>query len=252
MQRPVGPGDLVIVVAADEDDRTGEIDARRAGRISDGHLPAAVLVAPLGRADLDRVPVDAGGTRQRGVQVIGRDDTRRDVGDVVFRPVSQRTDLGRPGARQQRRQPSPAPGDPRQQASAAQQPSDGDPGAGGADHPQRAWSEGDLSEGAEQPRRDLSRCQEAAGRLSDSPPEPDRGLTDADRAERDLADGDDADGDLSDRDDADRGRTPARRRVDPAHDVHQRQPTDPQARPVLEAGRPRILCPRRSFMRSHH
>ncbi len=159
------------------------------------------------------------------------------MGDVVLRQFAHRADRARPRLRQQRRQPSPPPGNPRQQAGAAQQPSDGDPGAGRIDHPERARAERDLSDGAEHARRDLSRCEQAAGRLADPPAEPDRRLADADRAERDLPDGDDADGDLTDRDDADGGRTPAGRRVDAAHHVHQRQPTDPQARSVLEARR---------------
>ena len=255
VQRPVGPGDLVAVVAADEDDRTGEIDARRARPVGDRHLAAAVLVAPLRRAHLDRVPVDARRARQRGAQVIGGDDPRGDVGEIVLRPISHighRADRARPRLRQERRQPSPPPGDPRQQAGAAQQPSDGDPGAGEIDHPERARTERNLSDGAEQPRRDLSRREQSAGRLSDPPAEPDRCLAEADGAQRDLSDGDDANGDLTDRDHADGGWPPPGRRVDAAHHVHQRQPTDPQSRSVLEARRSTVHCPRRSFMRSHH
>ena len=260
MQRPVGPGDLVIVVAADEDDRTGEIDARRAGRISDGHLPAAVLVAPLGRADLHHVPVDAGGAREGGPQAIGGDHPRRDVGDVVFRPrirtqrtrISHRADRRRPGLRQEGRQAAPAPGDRRQRADTAQQPSERHPGAGEVDHAEAARPERDLSDRPEHPGGNLPRREQSAGRLPDPPAEPDRRLPDADRPERDLTDGDDPDGDLTDGDDPDRRWTAAGRGVDPPHEVHQRQPADPQPRAVLEGRRRPVLCPRRPFLRSHH
>ena len=80
VQRPVGPRDLAVVVAADEDDLAAEVDATPGPSSSPiVDVAAAAFVLAHRRSDVDRVPEDARAAGQRRAQLIGGDDLGCDV-----------------------------------------------------------------------------------------------------------------------------------------------------------------------------